>query len=156
LSPWVPGGGGEVLGPPVRLGLALGPPVRLGLALGPPVRLGLALGPPVRLGDGEVGGAPLHVVPLRVNVVGLGLLLDVKAPLNPIWTEALVARLRFQSRLTAEAFWPDIDQVADHPDWTDWLEVGNAKPSVQPVIGSPRLVIVTLAVNPVGHWLSTA
>jgi hypothetical protein len=142
------------LGDTERLGLALGEADRLGLALGDADRLGLGL-VPVRLGEGEFVTPPVHVTPLRVNVLGMGLL-DVQAPLNPIWVEPLVARLLFQSRLTAVTLAPDCAQVADHPDVTAWPAAGNAKPRVQPlVIGSPRFVMVTYAVNPPGHWFGT-
>jgi hypothetical protein len=60
-----------------------------------------------------------------------------------------VARVRFQSRLVAVtlALPAGCVQFALQPWVTRWLP-GNAKASVHPLIGSPRFVILTLAVNP--------
>ena len=43
--------------------------------------------------------------------------------------------------------------VAFHAWVTRWPD-GNVQPRRQPLIGSPRLVTVTLAVKPPGHWLA--
>jgi hypothetical protein len=48
---------------------------------------------------------------------------------------------------------PDWLYVADHP-WTTFCPAsGNVKVRVQPVTGSPRFLMPTLAVNPPGQLL---
>ena len=48
---------------------------------------------------------------------------------------------------------PDWLNSADQPCCTRWLEFGKVQPSVQPLTGSPRFLMVTLAVKPPGQSL---
>src|SRR5256885_13184206 len=70
-------------------------------------------------------------------------------------TDALVPTEPFQLMLAADTLAPDWLQVAFQPWVSFWLASGKVKPSVQDEIGSPRLVKLTPAWNPPGHWLTT-
>jgi hypothetical protein len=114
---------------------------------------GLLGGVEVGLAVGDVTD-PVHAVPLSANDAGTGLA-PFQAPTNPIEVDAPVRSDPFQLMLAAETPAPDCVQAALQPCVTRWLAFGKSNVSVQPDIGSPRLVIAMLAVNPLVHWLCT-
>ncbi|GIF01870.1 hypothetical protein Ari01nite_93340 [Paractinoplanes rishiriensis] len=97
---------------------------------------------------------PVHMVPLSENDAGTGFA-PLHAPPNPIEVDAPVPSDPFQRMLAAETRAPDCVQVALQPWVTRWLAFGKSNARVQLDIASPRLVIATLAVNPLVHWLCT-
>jgi hypothetical protein len=58
------------------------------------------------------------------------------------------ATLPFQAMLVALTVLPLCVTLADQPWVTRWPEFGNVQPKFQDVRGSPRFLIVTLAVKP--------
>ncbi|GLW22551.1 hypothetical protein Mame01_25940 [Microbispora amethystogenes] len=112
---------------------------------------GEALGDRDGLTDGEGEPTfPVHVTPLSVKVLGAVLAPD-HDPLKPKETVALVAMAAFQLTLTAVTCAPDEVIVLFH-GWVTCCPEGNVQASLQPLIGSPRLVTPTSAVKPPGHW----
>src|SRR5688572_30010786 len=97
---------------------------------------------------------PVQATPLRVNAVGAALL-PVQVPLKPNAADPFVASTALWATLTAVTCAPEALTVA----FQAWLTVcpeGKAQPSRQPSSRSPRLVTVTLAVKPPGHWPAAA
>ncbi|GAB3838634.1 hypothetical protein GCM10029963_04980 [Micromonospora andamanensis] len=109
---------------------------------------GLVVGGGAVVGGGVVGVVePVHTVPLRVNELGDGLA-PVKLPLKPMLVLAPVPSEPFQLALRAVTELPLWLQVADQPWVSRWPPSGKVNPRVQLLSASPRLVTVTLAVNP--------
>ena len=100
------------------------------------------------VGDGWT--VPLHATPLSAKFAGTGLPL-VHEPLNPKLALPLVARLPFQPTLRAVTCAPLCETVAFQACVICW-PAPNDQVSVQLVTGSPRLVRLTLAPKPPGHW----
>ena len=97
-------------------------------------------------GDGDGGVAPVQGTPLTAKSLGLGLL-PVQVPLKPMSAVAPVARLPFHGMFRAVTLAPDWLHSADHP-WVICWPAGKVKVSVQPFSGSPRFLMVMLAVKP--------
>jgi hypothetical protein len=89
-----------------------------------------------------------------VKADGSGLL-DPLVPLNPKLAVPPVPRAPFQSTLLTVTAEPDWLSVPFH-SWVMVWPAPKVQASRQPLSGSPRLVTVTLAPNPPGHWLETA
>jgi hypothetical protein len=97
----------------------------------------------------------LQATPLSAKLVGVGLLLLFHEPLNPKLALPLVARLPFQLTLRAVTWAPFWDTVAFQACVT-CCPAPNDHVRVQLLSGSPRLVRLTLAPKPPGHWELTA
>ena len=89
-----------------------------------------------------------------MNDVGTPLL-PFHEPLKPTWTEAFVPTEPFHGMLVTVTWEPDVEWTPFHSCWIPWPS-GNAQRRSHDDTGSPRLVTVTLAPKPPGHWLLTA
>ena len=73
--------------------------------------------------------------------------------LKPKLTVPPVGMAAFQAVLAAVTSAPEVLNSAFQP-WLRRSPEGKVHRTVQPLTGSPRLVTVTLPVNPVFHWLT--
>lgn len=115
------------------------------------VAVGVAVGVGVLVG---VVVPPVQVVPLSAKDAGTGLVPD-QVPLKPNDALASVARDALYETFFAVTAAPLCDVVAFQACVTAWPAV-NDHVRVQALTGSPRLVSLTSAPNPVAHWLVTA
>jgi hypothetical protein len=101
---------------------------------------------------GVVVGSPLHETPLNAKSVGVAFV-PLYVAWKPNWALAPVASEPFHGMLDAVTCAPDCLTFALHPELIAWLPA-KVQVSVHEVTGADWLVTVTLAVNPVDHWLS--
>jgi hypothetical protein len=136
--PGTPGGGLDA--PPLGEGLGLAEGLDVGdgaLGLGDAVRDGVAT-------------APLHTTPLRLKLAGAGFDEPFHDALNPKLVVPPVASAPFQVAFVAVTALPLCVADALHACVTACPAV-NDQVNAQPLTGSPKLVMLTLAVKPVVH-----
>jgi hypothetical protein len=106
----------------------------------------------VEVGVVVVVWSPLHETPLNAKSVGVAFV-PLYVAWKPNWALAPVASEPFHGMLDAVTCAPDCLTFALHPELIAWLPE-KVQVSVHEVTGADWLVTVTLAVNPVDHWLS--
>src|SRR5204862_4823926 len=105
-------------------------------------------------GVGEPPTLPVQTVPLRAKLAGTGLL-PTHDPLNPKLVLPALAMAAFHAALVTVTWAPDCVYDPFH-NWVTVCPAVKLQLSRQPLIPSPRLVTVTLAPKPPGHWFVIA